>query len=233
MGSRGISFALFASFGFLVLFQLLLIRRYHTPYPPITTSLTSSETELQDVAAILLGLHRLGADIAWIQTLQYYGTPEEGQSEAAFENGQGNYPKLLDFCRRVSSLDPFFTYVYYYGAASLCWNLNRPDEAEELLKEGLSANPKETRLSQYLAAMAYQKNHDINNLISYLESIAKDPDSPLIMKTILANIYKKQHLFEKAIRLWQFIYATGTPDYQSRALYHIQELRKLISAPKP
>jgi tetratricopeptide (TPR) repeat protein len=233
VGSRAISWLLLATIGFLILFQLMLTRQYHSPYPPFTASLTSSETELQDVAGLLLGLRRLAADIAWIQTLQYYGTPESGQSESQLENGQGKYPKLLDYCQRAIRIDPFFTYVYYYGAASLCWNLNRPDEAEILLKEGISANPKEARLSQYLAAMAYQKNHDVNNLITYLEAIAKDPESPLILKTILANIYKKQGLFDKAILMWQFIYETGTPDYQSRALYHIQELQQLIHTPKP
>ncbi len=50
--------------------------------------------------------------------------------------------------------------------ALLGWNLDRMEEAEKLLNEGIKANPKEWRLQQYLAALGYQKNHDLSKLTS-------------------------------------------------------------------
>ena len=224
--------ALISSLCLVGLFLFQLAHHYRNPYPAINASLVSPHTGLQDVGSVVMGLRRLGADLAWIQTLQYYGTPEPGQSEFESENGMGSYTELFDRCKRVSQIDPYFVEVYDYCGAALTWNLNRLAEGEELLKEGIANNPSDWRLAQYLAAMAYQKNHDVKNLLTYLETIAKDPQSPFLMKAILANIYKKQHLFDKALRLWVVIYETGTPDYQNRALDQIRDIRQLMLIPK-
>jgi len=139
----------------------------------------------------------------------------------------GSYPKFLSDCRRVAKIDPYFTYVYYYGGASLGWNLNRLSEAEELLKEGIANNPTEWRLPQYLAGLAYQKNHNVQELMRFLESIVQDPQCPLLMKALLANLYKKQHLFDKAVIMWEIVYESGDPDYRRRAIAQVQDIQKL------
>jgi tetratricopeptide (TPR) repeat protein len=203
----------------------------HNPFPPLTASLSTPESDLTDFAGIALGMRRLAADLAWIQTLQYYGTPEADQSEADFENGWGHYPKFLALCQRVTHIDPFFTAAYYYGSAVLGWNLNRLDEATELLKEGIAKNPKEWRLEQYLAALAYQKNHDMKNLAKFLESMVQDPDCPNLLKAILANIYKKQGDYAKAIKLWLVIYDSGDPAYHLRAQEQIQLMQAHLGIP--
>src|SRR5207245_2542084 len=104
------------------------------------------------------------------------------QSESDFENGLGEYPQFLDHCRRVTGLDPFFTYVYYYGGGVLGWNLSRLLEAEALLKDGIAQNPKEYRLAQFLAALAYQKDHNPSKLVAYLEAYVHDPSCPTLLK---------------------------------------------------
>jgi tetratricopeptide (TPR) repeat protein len=207
-------------------FFYLTSTRFRTPYQPMITSLNSKETQLPDVVGSLLGMRRLAANLAWIQTLQYYGTPEEGQSEFDFHNGVGNYPRFLALAQRVADLDPTFTYVYYYGGAVLGWNLNRLEEAETLIKAGIVRNPSEWRLPQYLAGLAYQKNHDIAGLTAFLETLIQDPECPLMMKALLANIYKKQGLFDKALQLWEVIYAAGDPHYQQRALEQTVDIQK-------
>jgi tetratricopeptide (TPR) repeat protein len=211
-----------------ILVQLTL--RVHPVYPPMFESLRSPKTELQDVIGAALGMRRLVADLAWIQTLQYYGTPELGQTETEEQNGGGRYPDFLSYCQRVADIDPYFTYVYYYGGASLGWNLNRLSEAEALLKDGIARNPGEWRLPQYLAGLAYQKDHDVANLIKFLESVANDPNSPLLMRALLANLYKKQRLYDKALQLWEQIYETGDPVYASRAVDQFKEIRRLQHA---
>jgi tetratricopeptide (TPR) repeat protein len=208
----------------------LLATAYSTfnyPYPSITATLQSDQTELRDVAGLALGFRRLAADLAWIKTLQYYGTPEEGQSEFEFENGMGRYPKFLEMCRHVARIDPYFTQVYYYGGAVLGWNLERLNEAEALLRDGIQQNPQEWRLPMYLAGLAYQKNHDVASLVKFLEAITSAPDCPLMMKGLLANLYKKQGEFEKAQALWEDLYQTGDPLYVERAKEQFLAIERL------
>ena len=208
----------------------LLHARYHTPFPPLADSFGTPEAGLHEVGSVALGYRRLAADMAWIQTLQYYGTHEDYEdekSEQAHESDAGSYPRFLDFCRHVVAIDPYFTYVYYYGGGVLGWNLNRLSEAEELLKEGIARNPHEWRLPQYLAGLAYQKNHDIANLTRFLEGIIQDPDAPLMMKSLLANLYKKQHEYAKAVHVWELLYLSGDPAYMHRAMVEIRNIQIL------
>ena len=222
---------LLTSLLFLFVFLFQLNRHYHSPYPPMAEGLTNSQTNLEDVGGVALGLRRLAADMAWIQTLQYYGTHEEGQSEFDEENGQGKYPLFLAHCQHVVAIDPYFTYAYLYGGASLAWNLGRLSEAEELLKEGIRNNPTEWRIPQYLAGLAYQKNHNLADLTRFLEAITQDPQCPLMMKALLANIYKKQRLFDKALAVWEDIFAVGDDSYKHRAIEQAKEIQKLRKRP--
>jgi tetratricopeptide (TPR) repeat protein len=215
----------------------ILNTRFHLPFPPMPVSLATQEAGLHEAGGVVLGLRRLAADMAWIQTLQYYGThagAEHGAGHHHFEDeGSGKeYPRFLAMCRQVTSLDPHFTYAYYYGGGVLGWNLNRLDEAESFLREGIAFNPHEWRLPLYLAGLAYQKNHDVANLTRFLETIAADPDCPLMMKAILANVYKKRHEYDKALGIWEVLYASGDPVYQQRAMDEFHSIQKLRKQPK-
>jgi hypothetical protein len=229
--ARPAALTLLASLGLAMILLFQLAGRYHNPYPPMTASLSTPQANLGDVGGVALGLRRISADLAWIQTLQYYGTPETGQSEADFENGLGHYPLFLAHCRHAAGIDPYFTYIYLYGGPVLGWNLNRLSEAEDLLKEGIARNPTEWRLPQYLAGLAYQKNHNVVELMRFLETVVQDPQCPLMMKALLANLYKKQRLFDKAIALWEIIYQTGDADYRLRAIRQVQDIQRLKHLP--
>jgi len=61
---------------------------------------------LSDFAGIALGFRKLTADIAWIQTLVYYGTQEEGVNHEEAESGGGRYPLFLAYCQRAAEIDP-------------------------------------------------------------------------------------------------------------------------------
>jgi tetratricopeptide (TPR) repeat protein len=159
----------------------------------------------------------LAADIAWIQALVYYGTTEQGVESEESEQGGGKYPLFLAYCQRVARLDPSFKYVYYYGGGVLGWNLNRPSEAEELLKEGIQAHPTEWRFQQFLAGLAYQKDHNVNKLTEFLKAFTEEKDCPNLLRSILANIYKKQKRYREAIHVWMIVYNTHDPQYLERA----------------
>jgi len=202
----------------------LATQNYPYPFPPLSVTLSSPVTRLSDFAGMAMGFRKLTADLAWIQTLIYYGTEEEGTDPEEAENGGGRYPLFLAYCQRVAQIDPNFKYVFYYGGAALGWNLNRLDEAEAFLKEGIKAHPKEWRFQQFLAGLAYQKNHNINSLIDFLKVFIEEPDCPNILRSILANIYKKQQRYLDALRVWIIVYDTKDPNYRERAASQIIEL---------
>src|SRR5581483_9267553 len=97
----------------------------------------------------------------------------------------------------------------------------------ELLREGILLHPKEWRFQQFLAAMAYQKNHDINRLIEFLQGFWKEEDCPNILRSVLANLYKKQHRYREAMDVWSLVYSTHDPTYETRALTQIREMAPL------
>jgi tetratricopeptide (TPR) repeat protein len=200
------------------------------PFPSLAVSLSSPVARLSDFAGIAMGFRRLTADIAWIQTLVYYGTTDETIDSEAAENGGGHYPLFLAYCQRVAEIDPNFNYIFYYGGGVLGWNLNRLDEAEQLLKEGVDAHPKEWRFQQYLAGLAYQKNHNMTKLTEFLQGFAEQSDCPNLLRSILANIYKKQKRYKEAIHIWSIVYETGDPLYLDRVETQIREMYPLARA---
>jgi tetratricopeptide (TPR) repeat protein len=223
-GSRALALVFSASLLVMIGFANFAAYKYNDPFPPLAVSLSSPVTRLSDFVGISLGFRKLMADLAWIQLLLYYGTPEEGSDPEEVENGGGHYPLVLAYCQRVARFDPYFKYIYYYGGASLGWNLNRLDEAEEFLEEGIQANPKEWRFQQYLAGLAYQKNHNINKLTEFLEGFVEQDDCPNILRALLANIYQKQKRYNDSIRIWMIVYKTNDPLYLDRAASKIREM---------
>jgi len=205
----------------------LVVHRYNDPFPPLSVSLSSPVATLSDFGGIALGFRKLTADLAWVQTILYYGTHEEGGDAEEVEQGGGRYPLFLAYCERVVQIDPNFIHAYFYGAGVLGWNLNRLDEAEKFLQEGIQAHPKEWRLHQFLAALAFQKNHDINKLVEFLEGFNEQEDCPNMLRSILANIYKKQKRYRESIRVWSKVYETGDPTYAEHSLAQIREMAPL------
>jgi tetratricopeptide (TPR) repeat protein len=218
-----------------------------------------------DSIGYVCGLRKVVSDIAWIQLLQYYGTQyyelqdEVEKEEKNFEVKKylmteekifsheehhhgghsyiqpGKYKKLLKYCQRIIRLDPNFSYVYFYGSSVLTWNLERPDEALELISEGIKNldyqknNPDSDywTLILYQSAIVYKKGEKYRELLSEIEKIVSRGKAPNLVKSILANLYKKFALYDEAIKVWKEILATNDPEYIFRAQQQIQEITKL------
>ncbi|MHB9156031.1 MAG: tetratricopeptide repeat protein [Endomicrobiales bacterium] len=271
----------------LVIFSLMLVsgmvvsRQFPNPYPPLKISPLERYAVL-DMSGVLAGARRIAADIAWIQLLQYYGSPEkpldketefrlswdmtrylaglpaeeeegheqghhedhepghheEGHSHPAVEGGV--YPDFLSYCRRVTGLDPFFSYAYLYGAGTLAWNLNRPEEAMSLLKQGILTMEKYRQNSTqdihqpfwqyhlYLSAILYRQSGEDEKMTALLEAAVKQPQCPNMVKAILANIYQKADKAPGALNLWLEIYDSGDPSYREKAVQKIDELKTAL-----
>jgi tetratricopeptide (TPR) repeat protein len=185
-----------------------------------------SEGGFRDFAGLLFGSRRLTADIGWISLLQYYGMHERGE-ESYSALGKGKYPSLKKMVFRVTRLDPTFHYAYLYGAGSLAFNLNRPEEALDILKEGIENSPTYWRFRLYVGAIVYKQKGRFDDMIALLEDATRYPDCPTLVKSVLANIYKERKNYKRALEIWIGVLEGNERDswYREQAGKQIAELR--------
>lgn len=224
-----------------------------------------------DMSAVVTGLRRVGADIAWIQLLQYYGTHESpvdsevgpdfsinmtkylvgipfhrSKDDGAYVDEYqpqlegGVYKDLLKYCYRVVELDPFFSYVYIYGAGALAWNLKRPDEALKLLRTGIISMERFQKdiindhrqpywqYNLYASAIMYRTEGDHEKMLKTLDVAAMQPGAPNLVKVILANLYEKEKQYRRSLALWHSVYETNDPQYTGKAERKIEEFVTLV-----
>src|SRR5689334_18537978 len=122
---------LFLAFALLSAAQILSARLYQPSLPPFRSPVIE-QYALTDASVVLSGLRRLGADLAFIQLLQYYSSEvteeehremvEEGHWHMGTEGNAdlhpnvrlSNYPKLISYALRAASLDPYFHYNFIF-----------------------------------------------------------------------------------------------------------------------
>lgn len=225
----------------------LINNSYYTKFSMISNiKLPIEQYFILDSIGLLTGIRKLVSDIAWIQLLQYYGGPPPEQSNNEhhqhnhFEHmtkiQPGKYKKLIQYCRRVTILDPLYSYVYFYGVGSLAWNLERPDEALEYLNEGLknlefqknTPNSDYWELVKYQQAIYYKLGGKYKEMLAQLRMIVDGGKAPNMVKAILANLYKKFEFYEEALQIWKQLLESGDPEYVERAKYQIKILQQLI-----
>ncbi len=203
------------------------LRASSTPRFPPLSQLVRGPFQAQDLQLSAMGLRAAAADIAWVQLLQYAG----GEPAPTEESGR-RYSRLKDMTLRVVRLDPRFQRAYAFGAAMLAWDpeVQRPDEALDILQEGIRNNPDYGLLRLMVAALAYKKQGDMPRMVGLLESSLDDPACPSLMKAILANIHKERGEYAAALAVWENVLANGRDDasYQERARRQIDVIHRLM-----
>lgn len=224
---------------------------------PVFQRPVMDEYAAADLSFVLAGLRRFGADMAFIQLLQYYGTPEdeadaprraghkpkeekkdehghvyihmggEGQADLHPHIRLTSYARLLDYARRTVSLDPYFHYATLFSAGALAFNLNRPDQALELLQDGMRRDPSFWRFRLYAGAIAFRQSAEIDKAVQLLEEALRYPDCPSMVANILANIHKKQGNYRRAAEIYlQIIRTSHDREYVSLAREKLEQLRR-------
>ncbi len=204
------------------------LRARSRPFPPLS-SLPSSPYALQDAALVSGGLRAVAADLAWVEMLQYSAGGLPDMTDAPGRS----YDHLKDLSLRAVRLDPSFQRGYLYAAGILAWfhNIERPDEAVEILREGMRADPTVKLYPTYIAAIAFKKKGDVDAMVGLLESTLFDPHSPVEMKAILANVYKSRGEYAKALAVWDDILDDADAEREwPRARLQVGELKALLKA---
>jgi tetratricopeptide (TPR) repeat protein len=184
----------------------------------------NDQMALQDVTLIVLGFRSVAADLAWIQLLQYFG----GAQIFDLKEEARDYRSLKPLTQSVMRLDPTFVRAVSFGAVSLAWLkiVQRPEEAIELLKEGIEYNPTYWPFQSYLVSMGYQAQDQFENMLAALGDTLRHPDCPIVVKAIVANTFKLHKKYREAYFIWENIFrSTDDPAYKNRALQQMQELQ--------
>ncbi len=215
---------LFVGLLLLLLFSQIRLERSYTPPFPHFDALLTKTSGIQDAAFITFGFRRLAADVAWVQLLQNMGSYDGVKSSK-------NYPYLKNDTLRVTRIDPYFHRAYLFGAATLAWlrSTNRPDEALEVLAEGIHYNPTYWAFRTYAAGIGYMRTNQMQNMIRMLEDALRDPNCPTIVKSVLANSYKFQKRYLEAIAIWEDVLSSDKGrEYHGHAREEIPRLIQLI-----
>jgi tetratricopeptide (TPR) repeat protein len=182
--------------------------------PPLSRPLPKGLTR-QALSAALADQSRVAADLAYIECLQYIGGPR----------ADGFYGRTLDLYGEVQWLDPGFRHAAREGISVLGWMLRRPDEALELGRRALQADPGEARYGAYMAALAYQKRLDIDGVLAALLPETRRPDAPEMLLRMVGNLYLRQGAWDQAVAYWAAV-APRLNDPVSRE----QALRSIAAA---
>ncbi len=206
------------------------MRSLHEPRFPPLAELRSGPFSFSDAAFATAGFRAPAADLAWIQLLQYMagGIPE-------LRDRPGHpYEHIAELSLRVTRLDPSLHRAVLFAAGILAWfrGVDRPDEAADLLAEGMRRSPEQPLYALYFAALAYQKRGDMERMIDLLESSFDLPLTPSMMKVILANLRQARGEYARALSLWERIRASDRSE-SARAKIKIAELKILLAGISP
>lgn len=214
---------------------------YHSPFPPPEEIRVPAEGAAGDMFSLAFGMRRLFADLWFVRLMQYYGTEELQAEEEEHEHehsghagphpdadfGSGKYPEFLARSRHVLEIDPGFSAAALYGAGSLAFNLNRPGEAEELLRYALKYSPKEWKYLNVLAAIGYSKAENPSAVAASIAPLLKDPDCPVMLKQLSAFLNKKIGNYAAAAAIYADIAATSRdPFYVTNARRELERLSR-------
>ncbi|MFA5139702.1 MAG: hypothetical protein WC728_10760 [Elusimicrobiota bacterium] len=198
--------------GGVVLLALVLVcdaglrSSYQLPYERFGR-LVMTENGLQDLGAAACGFRRVAADLAWIRFLQVLSGADSFSAEAVKASAS-----------RVVRLDPNFVQPYVFGAGVLAFspNLDRTQDAIALLQEGIRRNPKEWTLQATMAAILYKLEDQPEPMMVELERLAAVDGCPVVLRAILANLYKARGRPRDALRVWLRVLESDLPPGERR-----------------
>lgn len=135
---------------------------------------------------IALDYDALAADVYWIRAIQHYG----GNRLSAA--GNKKYELLYPLLDIATSLDPFFTIAYRFGAIFLSEGYpggpGRPDQAITLLRKGIAAQPTKWQYYHDIAFVYYWQLRDMEAAARWFRLAATQPGAPNWLEPVAATM---------------------------------------------
>jgi hypothetical protein len=135
---------------------------------------------------IALDYDALGADVYWIRAIQYYG------GNRLSDTSNKKYALLYPLLDIATSLDPFFTIAYRFGAIFLSEGYpggpGRPDQAIALLRKGIAAQPTKWQYYHDIAFVYYWQLRDMEAAARWFRLAATQPGAPNWLEPVAATM---------------------------------------------
>ena len=169
-----------------------------------------------------LGHEGLLADIYWTRVVQYFGRKRLGHAT--------RFELLGPLLRITTNLDPQLVIAYRFGAIFLAekapGGAGQPQEALQLLRRGVVANPDYWRLWQDLGFIYYWDLKDYASAARAFQTGSERPGAAVWMKALAATIAAQGGEIRTSRLLWSEIYRQAENDsIRKSALDHLLALQ--------
>jgi tetratricopeptide (TPR) repeat protein len=169
-----------------------------------------------------LGHEGLLADIYWTRVVQYFGRKRLGHAT--------RFELLGPLLRITTNLDPQLVIAYRFGAIFLAekapGGAGQPQEALQLLRRGVVANPDYWRLWQDLGFIYYWDLKDYASAARAFQTGSERPGAAVWMKALAATIAAQGGEIRTSRLLWSEIYRQAENDsIRKSALEHLLALQ--------
>jgi tetratricopeptide (TPR) repeat protein len=138
------------------------------------------------VKRLALDFDALWADVYWIRAIQHYG------GERLNDVGRRNYELLFPLVDLTTTLDPYFSIAYRFGAIFLSeaspGGPGRPDQAIALLRKGVAAQPGKWQYLHDIAFVYYWHYRDFDAAAMWFQRASELPDAPNWLKPLAASV---------------------------------------------
>jgi tetratricopeptide (TPR) repeat protein len=138
------------------------------------------------VKRLALDFDALWADVYWIRAIQHYG------GERLHDVGRRNYELLFPLVDLTTTLDPYFSIAYRFGAIFLSeappGGPGRPDQAIALLRKGVAAQPGKWQYPHDIAFVYYWHFRDFDTAAMWFQRAAELRDAPNWLKPLAASV---------------------------------------------
>jgi hypothetical protein len=155
------------------------------------------------VKRLALDFDALAADAYWIRAIQHYG------GDRLFGSRTRKYELLFPLLDMTTTLDPYFTIAYRFGAIFLSEKApggpGRPDQAIFLLRKGIAAEPGKWQYFHDIAFVHYWHLRDFKTAAAWFQRAADQPNSPNWLRPLAAGILAAGNDRASARFLWSQI----------------------------
>jgi hypothetical protein len=135
---------------------------------------------------LALSFDAVTADVYWIRAVQHYGRERK---TARFS---GRFELLYPLVDLTTSLDPYFSTAYQFGALLLAEGQpngpGRPDQAIAILDKGLRVEPQRWQYAQYLGFVHYWYTRDLSAAAREFTRASVMPGAPIWLKPLAASM---------------------------------------------
>jgi hypothetical protein len=174
---------------------------------------------------LTLDFDALAADVYWIRAIQHYGGDRlSGTRKTKYEL---LYP-LLDL---TTSLDPYFTIAYRFGAIFLSeaapGGPGKPNDAISLLQKGLIAQPHKWQYFHDIAFVHYWHLRDFKTAADWFQRAADQPDAPNWLRPLAAGMLTAGNDRSSARMLWSQILESDQEWLRTTARRSLRQLEAL------